>query len=183
MKNERNSEILNFILQNEECTSKEIHEGISISLSYATVKRILLNLSSENLISKIGQGKATKYIISPAFELLKPVDIEQYFKKEIDERIINENFNLNLISETLANTGLFTENEITKLAGLQKIYEYNLSQLSEFEYKKELERLAIDLSWKSSQIEGNTYSLLETERLLKKKKLLQEKQKKKQRCF
>ena len=35
------------------------------------------------------------------------------------------------------------------------------------EYQAELERLAIDLSWKSSQIEGDTYSLLETERLLK----------------
>jgi Fic family protein len=35
--------------------------------------------------------------------------------------------------------------------------------------KKEFERLAIDLSWKSSQIEGNTYSLLETEKLLKEK--------------
>ncbi|MDR2929551.1 MAG: Fic family protein [Propionibacteriaceae bacterium] len=33
--------------------------------------------------------------------------------------------------------------------------------------RKEMERLAIDLSWKSSQIEGNAYSLLETERLLK----------------
>ena len=33
-----------------------------------------------------------------------------------------------------------------------------------------MERLAIDLSWKSSQIEGNTYSLLETEQLLKEKK-------------
>jgi site-specific DNA-cytosine methylase len=33
-------------------------------------------------------------------------------------------------------------------------------------HKKELDRLAIDLSWKSSQIEGNTYSLLETERLM-----------------
>lgn len=42
-------------------------------------------------------------------------------------------------------------------------------QLSNIEYKKEFERLAIDLSWKSSQIEGNTYSLLETERLLKDK--------------
>ena len=36
-------------------------------------------------------------------------------------------------------------------------------------YSKEMERLAIDLSWKSSQIEGNRYSLLETERLLKDK--------------
>ena len=42
-------------------------------------------------------------------------------------------------------------------------------ELSDNEYKKELERLAIDLSWKSSQIEGNTYTLLETERLLKEK--------------
>jgi Fic family protein len=41
--------------------------------------------------------------------------------------------------------------------------------MSDFQYKKELERLAIDLSWKSSQIEGNTYSLLETEKLLKEK--------------
>ena len=169
MKNKRDSEILNFILQNKECSSKEIHGGISGSLSYATVKRILLNLTSENLISKVGRGKSTKYIISPSFELLNPIDMDEYYKKEIDERIIKENFNLNLISKTLANTGLFTENELNKLSELQKTYENNLSQLSEFEYKKELERLAIDLSWKSSQIEGNTYSLLETERLLKEK--------------
>lgn len=32
--------------------------------------------------------------------------------------------------------------------------------------KKELERFVIELSWKSSKIEGNTYSLLETEQLL-----------------
>lgn len=42
--------------------------------------------------------------------------------------------------------------------------------MSELEYCKEMERPGIDLSWKSSQIEGNTYSLLETERLLKEKR-------------
>lgn len=169
MKNERNAEILNYIQQNKGCSSKEIHEGISVSLSYASVKRILFNLASEKLISKIGQGKSTKYVISPSFELLVPVDIEEYFKKEIDERTIKETFNFNLISETLPHTALFTENEINRLTELQKTYEKNLSRLSGIEYKKELERLAIDLSWKSSQIEGNTYSLLETERLLKEK--------------
>ena len=39
--------------------------------------------------------------------------------------------------------------------------------MAQQEYDEEMERLGIDLSWKSSQIEGNTYSLLETERLLK----------------
>lgn len=52
---------------------------------------------------------------------------------------------------------------------LQAKFQNNIFKLSEYEYKKEFERLAIDLSWKSSQIEGNTYSLLETERLLKEK--------------
>jgi len=169
MKDNRNPEILNFIKQNQECSSKEIHEGILIPLSYATVKRILTRLNSEKLIIKIGQGKGTKYSISQTFELLQPVDIEDYYKKEIDERKIKESFNLNLITETLANASLFSDYELNKLFELQETYKNNLSQLSEFEYKKELERLAIDLSWKSSQIEGNTYSLLETERLLKDK--------------
>ena len=43
--------------------------------------------------------------------------------------------------------------------------------MSDNEYRKEMERLGIDLSWKSSQIEGNTYSLLETEQLLKESKI------------
>ncbi len=41
--------------------------------------------------------------------------------------------------------------------------------MTDLEYRKEMERLGVDLSWKSSQIEGNTHSLLETERLLKEK--------------
>jgi Fic family protein len=64
---------------------------------------------------------------------------------------------------------MFTSNELEQLDLFQDKFNRNISQLSEIEYKKEFERLAIDLSWKSSQIEGNTYSLLETERLLKEK--------------
>lgn len=42
-----------------------------------------------------------------------------------------------------------------------------MKEMTRNEYNKEMERLGIDLSWKSSQIEGNTYSLLETEHLLR----------------
>lgn len=97
------------------------------------------------------------------------MDIDEYFKKEIDERFINEKFNMNLLTDILMQQSIFTGNELSKLDELQNKYLHTISQLSEGEYKKEFERLAIDLSWKSSQIEGNTYSLLETERLLKEK--------------
>lgn len=166
MRNQRESDILSFIQERKEVSSKEIHEGLSSTASYATVKRLLLKLMDGNLISKKGVGKSTKYFISPSYEILRPIGLETYFEKEIDERQIKDSFNLHLISESLKSFALFSGNELERLNELQKKFKENVSQLSEFEYKKELERLAIDLSWKSSQIEGNTYSLLETERLL-----------------
>lgn len=162
-------EIIELIKNKKVASSKEVYESVSESISYATVKRILSKLIEENLLTKKGQGKSTKYLISPTYEILYPVDLDNYYKKEIDEREIKETFNLQLIPETLKTCRLFTNNELDQLNLLQKQFEKNISQLSEIEFKKELERLAIDLSWKSSQIEGNTYSLLETERLLKEK--------------
>ncbi|MFN5877731.1 MAG: hypothetical protein ACK44B_02610, partial [Flavobacteriales bacterium] len=93
-----------------------------------------------------------------------PIDMNEYFEKEIDERVIQDKFNSGLISDTLQNISIFTNTELDHLKKLQETFTSNLSKLTKSEYKKELERLAIDLSWKSSQIEGNTYSLLETER-------------------
>ena len=169
MLNFRESEIIEIIQKKNECSSKEVFESMSTSISYATVKRILIKLITKNLIVTKGKGKGTKYLLSSAYELIQPVDIEKYYEKEIDEREIKESFNLKLIMNVLSNYNIFTDTELNKLASLQDTYRSNVSQLTGTEYKKELERLAIDLSWKSSQIEGNTYSLLETERLLKEK--------------
>ena len=169
MVNKRERQIIDFIKEKGECSSKKLFDELDISVSYATLKRILTKLLSENYLSTKGKGKGTKYLISLAFELIQPIDIKKYYQKEIDEREIKEGFNFQIITEILSNYNVFTENELDKLATLEKDYKSNIAELSENEYKKELERLAIDLSWKSSQIEGNTYSLLETERLLKEK--------------
>lgn len=74
-----------------------------------------------------------------------------------------------LINEVLPKVELFTQEELQQLDDAQELFRQHLSEMSELEYRKEMERLGIELSWKSSQIEGNTYSLLETERLLKEK--------------
>lgn len=177
MGNDISKNILDFIKANPLLSSKEIHDGLKSEVGYATVKRILAKLISENLVLPIGKGRGTKYTIDPAFELLYPTDVEEYFEKEIDERIIKDGFNLLLIKDVLNKIELFTAEEHLQLAAFQKKYQENIAELSEAQYKKELVRLAIDLSWKSSQIEGNTYSLLETERLLKDKETAQGKPK------
>lgn len=169
MFDKRESEIIELIKRNKEVSSKEILESISLEISYATLKRTLSRLIDENLLTKKGLGKSTKYMVSQAYEIIYPIDIEKYYEKEIDDRDIKENFNFQLISETLNECNVFTTFELEQLELLQDKFKTNISQLSGIEYQKEFERLAIDLSWKSSQIEGNTYSLLETERLLKDK--------------
>jgi Fic family protein len=168
MSDTKQIEILNFIQKHTSCSSGEIHKEFATSISYATVKRILTQLLSEKYIISAGKGKGTKYFISPSYELLCSINLDSYYEKEIDERQIKAEFNFGVF-ELLDQTEILNKIELSKLAELQAKYTDNISQLSDLEYKKELERLAIDLSWKSSQIEGNTYSLLETERLLKDK--------------
>jgi Fic family protein len=158
-------------LQNKpELSSGEILSLISIELSLATLKRTLSSLVAEGILISVGKGKATRYLVSPGYQILYPIDQDEYFKTEIDQRPIRRNYNFALIREILPNVMLFTADEIGKLNALQHEFREKASHLSAFEYKKELERLAIDLSWKSSQIEGNTYTLLETEQLLLERK-------------
>ena len=98
-----------------------------------------------------------------------PLDLATYFDKDIDEREVQESFNFDLIRDVLPKVEIFTKEELEVLNDAQMKFKKNTEGMTELEYRKEMERLGVDLSWKSSQIEGNTYSLLETERLLKDK--------------
>lgn len=163
-----NQIVLDYLKNNPNSSSLEIFENANHTLGYATIKRILKKNVAENTIEVTGKGKNTRYKISFQYQFIYEINISEYFKKEIDERNVLDKFTLN-ICNLLEKVKLFSDLELEKLDKLQKMFLENSKKLSAFEYQKELERLAIDLSWKSSQIEGNTYSLLETERLLKEK--------------
>ena len=163
----KSKKILEFIKENSLVSSKQIYDEVQLNIGYATVKRILRKLLSEKLIITEGKGKGTKYRVSVGYELLFPISLNDYFKNEVDEREIKSSYNFSLIKEVLSNASLFNPEEMEHLNHLQETFSRKSQELTEAGFKKEMERLAIDLSWKSSQIEGNTYSLLETERLLK----------------
>ncbi len=138
--------------------------------SSATVKRILASLVESKDAIVTGQGRATRYSVSPQAHVTMDLNIDTYYQKETDEREVQTEFNFELINDILPQVELFTEEEKKRLNDLQAQFTKNLEGITPTEYRKEMERLGIDLSWKSSQIEGNTYSLLETEKLLKEKK-------------
>jgi len=139
-------------------------EPIFNGVSKITINRDLKSLIILNYVKSQGLARATAYRLSAYYDLLRPIDVEKYFKLETDQRNSKEKFDFNIFS-LLKN--IFTEQEKERLARLNEIYQKNIKKLSEILKKQEFERLIIELSWKSSQIEGNTYSLLETEALIK----------------
>ena len=141
--------------------------GLMETPSGSTVKRLLSAAVKEGNIETVGRGPSTKYRLTPQAHVTMPLDLATYFDKDIDERVVQESFNFDLIREVLPKVEIFTKEELSVLFAAQKEFEKNTEGMTDLEYHKEMERLGVDLSWKSSQIEGNTYSLLETERLLR----------------
>ena len=162
-------EILQFLHYNPSSTRVEIAAGLSDTLNERTLRRIISEAIQQGDIVVEGKGRAIRYSLSAQAQLMMPLDIDTYFLKDIDERKVQESFNFDLIRTTLPQVDIFTTAELERLEVAHQAFLKNMATLSEVEYRKEMERLGVDLSWKSSQIEGNTYSLLETERLLKEK--------------
>lgn len=162
-------EILQFLHYHPLANRTEIMAGLTKAPSDSTMKRLLSAAVKEGNIETAGRGPATKYKLTPQAHVTMPLDLATYFDKAIDEREVQESFNFDLIRNVLPKVEIFTKEELEVLNAAQMEFKKNTEGMTELEYRKEMERLGVDLSWKSSQIEGNTYSLLETERLLKDK--------------
>lgn len=162
-------EILQFLHYHPLANRTEIMAGLTKAPSDSTMKRLLSAAVKEGNIETAGRGPATKYKLTPHAHVTMPLDLATYFDKDIDEREVQESFNFDLIRDILPKVEIFTKEELEVLNAAQMEFEKNTEGMTDLEYRKEMERLGVDLSWKSSQIEGNTYSLLETERLLKDK--------------
>jgi Fic family protein len=157
MKNERIEEILKFIKTEKEVSVTQIVEYFQNKIPKITINRDLNSLLYQGKIEKIGNSVATRYRAS--------FDLDVYFSVKSDERILKtETYNPDVWNVF---KGAFTAQELFYIENLNNQYRQNRKNLSPALLKKELERLTIELSWKSCEIEGNTYTLLDTERLIK----------------
>lgn len=162
-------EMLQYLHYHPDSAKAEIKAGMSLEMSDATIKRVLSKAVKDGMVLVIGKGRATKYRLTPQAHVTMDLNLDTYFDKDVDEREVQEGFNFELINDILPKVELFAPEELNILNSAQEQFRQHLSEMNDTEYRKEMERLGIDLSWKSSQIEGNTYSLLETERLLREK--------------
>jgi len=167
--NNRQARLLNYLLINPLSSREEVKTTLTDQkVSRITVIRDLNFLLKLGWIEQSGGGKYIKYSLKPGKEISVPVNIEDYFGVPIDQRKVTyPSFNLAIIDK-LKNLFIKEERMVFE-RGKAKLKD-KLASLDKTILKRELERFTIELSWKSSQIEGNTYSLLETEELIKNRK-------------
>jgi len=163
-------DILQYLHYHPLSSRGDITTGTAFKGSDATLKRMIAaGIKAGDIVAE-GKARATRYRLSPQAQLLMPLNLDTYFALEVDKRQVQRSYNFELINGLLTETRLFSDKEQAHLDALQEEFRQHISELTDNEYRKEMERLGIDLSWKSSQIEGNTYTLLETERLLRESK-------------
>lgn len=150
--------------KNSVLSSSEVAALIKQDLSLVTVKRQLSTLFRLGFLSKSGAGRSVKYRLSKKGLLLRPFDTKVYLEKDLDERLTDNHFQFDIFKNPFIE--LFSSKELSLLESATKKY-HSRSRLTDLNArKKELMRFIVEFSWKTSQIEGNTYDLISTEKLL-----------------
>ncbi|MFH1457270.1 MAG: Fic family protein [Patescibacteria group bacterium] len=165
--NSRQELILELIEKDKKISVSELIFNLSKifkKVSRITIIRDLNKLLELKLIKRIGKGRSVIYELLPSYLLFKSINVAEYFETETDKRKIFKTFNFDLLNYI---KDIFNVEEKNYLQEILNKYQFDIKKLPANVIKQEFERLTIELSWKSSVIEGNTYTLLETESLIK----------------
>jgi Fic family protein len=140
----------------------------AFSVERLTLVRELAELEALGVLERSGGGRAVAYRISPRHLFLEEISMDEYFSRSLEDRGVKPFFNEAVFA--LFAQGAFSSEEKDSFERVNDIYLHTKMTLqadSPAIFRREWERLIVELSWKSSEIEGNTYTLLETEALLK----------------
>lgn len=163
----RESHIIEVLFSNGALSSSAIYERLLAtgeSKSLVTIKRTLSDMARRGLLAASGAGRSVSYSVSSLGKIFFDIDAHAYSAVEPDKRFGMSRYDTDLFAHIPHE--LFTADELGRLDKATAEYKKRTEDIPPTIEKKELERLIIELSWKSSKIEGNTYTLLDTERLI-----------------
>ena len=150
--------LLDYIGAHSGVSREDIRKQVAPTASQATVWRALKRLADEGELEVSGKGRATRYSLAGAMvvrlHLRTPYNRRRpvgYNREFIDRYVPNK-------TPYLSETDRQRLHEAGGFAPAPPLGTYS---------RRVMERLLIDLSWASSRLEGNTYDILETERLIR----------------
>src|SRR3989344_620779 len=151
--NKIDKEIISILLKNKEMKSSGIHlelQKIGGEYSLVTIKRTLTKMADWGAIVVSGSGRGTTYKVSISGRIFADIDSKEYCAVEPDKRYGLSRYNFELLPNFP--NDVFDKTELGKLENATEEYKKRTSNLSDTIRKKELERLIIELSWKSAKI-------------------------------
>lgn len=161
-------------------TRNEIAQIITFELNEKTLQRRLKALVEKGLVATTGKLSGLKYhpikdqfdrgdvtqsvaneastLSKKSLKMLEVLDIPSYAREKVS-------YNPSLIQDYIPNVTRYVPEALSeKLGNLGKRFDKRLAAGT---YAKGIaQRLLIDLSFNSSRLEGNTYSILDTEKLI-----------------
>lgn len=161
--------IIDFLHYHPGLGRSELMAKLDLGVGETQVKMALASGVASGDLYVEGKARATRYFVSAKGRLLKTVDLDSYYAMPVGKREMQTSYNFDLIRNDLPSIDIFTPEEYAFLEEQARTFQARVKDYPRELYSKEMERLGIDLSWKSSEIEGNTYTLLETVNLLKDK--------------
>lgn len=162
----RQKQILIALFSGNISLSQLIKQPAFADITERTLQRDLNELIEGGFSVRKGEARAVTYSATTLGKLnlsLSEKQLEDIFANE-DRPPLRYDFDR---LDVLKATPLFTAQETEELEKYNQVYYDKLKTAPTDIIRRERERITIELSWKSSQFEGNTYSLLETETLIK----------------
>ena len=152
-------DLLDYIAANPDARRGAIHRNVAPNVSEVTVWRRIKALVEDQKLQVYGRGPSTRYRLAGAAvvraHLATPYNQRKlafYNKSFLDAYVPNKNSYL-------------SASERVELNRIGKARQHPMPAGTYA--RRILEKLLVDLSWASSRMEGNTYSLLDTERLIR----------------
>jgi Fic family protein len=156
---ERSKKILRLLAKGEVLSRVSIEQAINESRDNTI--RELRWLVDQGYIVTSGEARAIVYAIASKARTIVLWDVEEYLAQDLDKRNA-------LYTSLQPKFFAAIKGSIGDLpSAIQEAAQDRRTLGDSVTARKDLERFVIELSWKSSKIEGNTYTLLDTERLIK----------------
>lgn len=158
----RDRAILSYVASHPGCARSQIRREVTPDASVSTVWRSLRRLVDAGKLEMVGEGRATGYRVLGREVVLAHLDVPANMRQPMPYRpgfagayIPNESRYLTVADRA----------ELRK-AGTPVLDPF-LSAQGVTYARRVLEELEVDMSWASSRLEGNSYNLLETDRLIR----------------
>ena len=149
--------ILEFLRANPDTSRAQIRAGVAPDSSESTMWRALKGLVENGTLSVTGRGPATRYRLAGVARINAHLEAPYYGRATVGYR---REF---LDAYVPGKTAYLGDVDRAQLAAAGA---YPESLPAGTYARRILTRLLVDLAWASSRMEGNTYEILETERLI-----------------